>query len=58
MRKDLLVLHEVKLDDDKFLREVERVNDAFQQVKYSIGDLNNNIVATDNYMEKYLPFKF
>ena len=34
------------------------VNEHFRQIDFEIGDLDNNIQAADNFMEKYQPVRF
>ena len=34
------------------------VNEHFRQIDFEIGDLDNNIQAADNCMEKYQPVRF
>ncbi|CDW81758.1 UNKNOWN [Stylonychia lemnae] len=55
--KDIFELQEVKLDKQQFNMDTKKIEEQFSQIDYSLGDLNNNILGTDNYIEKYLPFK-
>jgi hypothetical protein len=48
---------ELKLNAKIFESEQRKVNDELLRIDYAIGDLNNNIVATDNYIDKHVPFK-
>ena len=50
-------LAELKLDRSEFSLRSEEIYDSTRLAKNSIEDLHNRLKGTDNYIEKYLPFK-
>ena len=48
----------MKLDKNEFTHDTKMIEEQFKQIGFALGDLNNNIKSTDNFMEKYQPIKF
>lgn len=46
-----------KLDKAKFEERQTKYEEIATTTKNCIEDVNNTLQATDNYIEKYLPFK-
>jgi hypothetical protein len=44
-----------KVDVTLYKKNEESLGIRLTQVDYSLGDLNNNMTASDNFMEKYQP---
>jgi hypothetical protein len=55
--KNIKELQEVKLDKIVFQKEFEKMSEDVKVIRMATGDLFNTGQATDNYIEKYLPFK-
>ncbi len=47
-----------KVDGDMYKGNQEKIAEKFVEIDYCLGDINNNMVASDNFMEKYQPIKF
>ena len=50
-------MQEKKLDADVYLQKEKDNKDEFDTIKYAMKDNFAQLLATDNYLEKYLPFK-
>ena len=53
----VLMMQEKKLDADVYLQKEKDNKDEFDTIKYAMKDNFAQLLATDNYLEKYLPFK-
>ena len=51
------MMQEKKLDADVYLQKEKANKDEFDTIKYAMKDNFAQLLATDNYLEKYLPFK-
>jgi hypothetical protein len=43
---------------DLYISNENKTAEKFKEQDYCLGDLNNNMVAAENFMEKYQPIKF
>ena len=50
-------LQNSKQDRSIYEKEMQRCKSEVQKCLYSIKDLHGNLLATDNYIEKYFPIK-
>jgi hypothetical protein len=50
-------MKEKKLDATLYKTELTQFRDQFTTVKFAVKDNFSQLLATDNYIEKYLPFK-
>eukprot|EP00347_Sterkiella_histriomuscorum_P020570 403337299 len=57
LARDLYELREMKLDKLQFNMDTKKIDEQFTSLDYALGDLHNHIKGTDNYVEKYVPFK-
>lgn len=58
MESDVKKLEKGKVNVELYNVNQEKINEKFVEQDYCLGDLNNNMVASDNFMEKYQPIKF
>lgn len=45
-----------KLDQSEFERKIQEFEDKLETIRYATYDSFRALKATDNYLEKYLPF--
>ena len=57
MRNDLIELENSKLETTEFNKRQTEVDSWVNYTKGSIEDVSNTLKSTDNYLEKYMPFK-
>ena len=57
LARELYELSEMKLDKLQFNMDTKKIEEQFTSLDYALGDLHNHIKGTDNYVEKYVPFK-
>jgi hypothetical protein len=50
-------MKEKKLDATLYKTELTQFRDQFTTVKFAVKDNFSQLLATDNYIEKYMPFK-
>jgi len=55
--KRVLALAEEKQSQEQFEDHLENAEREFASIKYANKDNFEQLMATDNYIEKYLPFK-
>lgn len=51
------MMQERKLDQDVYNSKLKENNNEFETIKYALKDNFAQLLATDNFLEKYLPFK-
>lgn len=52
---DRLDLETVHLNS--YLEDVKKIREDITRIRFGLQDLNSNLVTTDNYLDKYLPFR-
>ncbi len=57
MLNEVARLTDVKLENSVFEKESEKTRNDLQALQFGINDLNNALMQTDNYIEKFLPYK-
>lgn len=56
-KQDIVSLKEIKLDQTIFNEGYEAMKAEVETIKFASQDNFRNLLHTDNYLEKYLPFK-
>ena len=57
MKNDLIELEHKKLDTEDFNKRQLEIEGWVNYAKGSIEDVSNTLKSTDNYLDKYMPFK-
>jgi spermidine synthase len=50
-------IRERKVDSQLYEEHLLDIQEKLQTLKYATQDTHRSLLATDNYIEKYLPFK-
>ena len=53
LEADVKKLEKGKVSMDTYKGNQDKITEKFSEQDYCLGDLNNNMVAADNFMEKY-----
>ncbi len=51
-----MALKLTKLDQNEFEQKIQLFDDQLETIRYAVYDSFRVLKATDNYLEKYLPF--
>ena len=51
------IMHEGKVDSVKYEREYAAISELVKTLKFATQDTYRTLLATDNFIEKYLPYK-
>lgn len=55
---DIKRINAEKVEMMRYIDDQDKLGERLKLIDYSLGDLDNNMKAADNFMEKYQPIKF
>lgn len=52
----------IKLDEESvlkndYIKDVKLIREDINRIRFGLEDLSSNLMTTDNYLDKYLPFR-